>query len=124
MFGVLFFLIAGAEPGRGEQAQWEKEWEKTLAAANKEGKLVYHSGTTSEAFFQAFQKRFPKIKAIRMLTRGGSSAAQRLMAERRAGLYATDVFDYRRYVRIPASYFRSSRSHRAQFDFAGDSRSL
>jgi len=91
MFGVLFFLIAGAEPGRGEQAQWEKEWEKTLAAANKEGKLVYHSGTTSEAFFQAFQKRFPKIKAIRMLTRGGSSAAQRLMAERRAGLYATDV---------------------------------
>ena len=91
VFGVLLFLVAGAETGRGEQAQWETEWEKTIAAAKKEGKLVYHSGSTSEAFFRAFQKKYPEIKVTRMLTRGGSAAAQRLMAERRAGLYASDV---------------------------------
>ena len=90
-FAVLLFLVGGVQSARGQQAQWEKEWEKTIAAAKKEGKLVYHSGSTSEAFFRAFQKKYPEIKAIRMLTRGGSAAAQRLMAERRAGLYASDV---------------------------------
>ncbi len=89
--GAFLFLVAGAETGQGQPAQWEKEWERTIAAAKKEGKLVYHSGSTSEAFVRAFQKRYPEIKAIRMLTRGGSAAAQRLMAERRAGLYAADI---------------------------------
>ncbi len=90
-FAVLLFLVGGVQSARGQQAQWEKEWERTIAAAKKEGRLVYHAGSTSEAFVRAFQKRFPEIKATRMLTRGGSAAAQRLMAERRAGLYASDV---------------------------------
>ena len=90
-FAVLLFLVGGVQTARGEQAQWKKEWGKTIAAAKKEGKLVYHSGTSNEPVVRAFQKKYPEIKAIRMLTRGGSAAVQRLMAERRAGLYASDV---------------------------------
>ena len=90
-FSVLLFLVAGTQTGHGQQAQWEKEWERTVAAAKNEGKLVYHAGVTSEPIFRVFQKRYPEIKATRMLTRGGSSAALRLMAERRVGLYASDI---------------------------------
>jgi iron(III) transport system substrate-binding protein len=90
-FNILLFLAAGVEVGLGQQPQWEKEWERTIAAGKKEGKLVYHAGSASAPYFREFQKRYPEIKATRMLTRGGSAAAQRLMAERRAGLYASDI---------------------------------
>ena len=90
-FNFLLFLAAGVDVALGQQPQWKKEWERTIAAAKKEGKLVYHAGSASAPYFQEFQKRYPEIKATRMLTRGGSAAAQRLMAERRAGLYASDI---------------------------------
>ena len=87
----ILFFVAGVEVVLGQQPQWKKGWERTIAAAKKEGKLVYHAGSASENYFREFQNRYPEIKAIRMLTRGGSAASQRLMAERRAGLYAADV---------------------------------
>ncbi len=90
-FSSFLFFVAGVETGRGQQPQWEKELERTIAAGKKESKLVYHAGSASESYFLEFQKRYPEIKVIRMLTRGGSAAAQRLMAERRAGLYAADI---------------------------------
>ncbi len=90
-FTFLLLFAGGVEVGLGQEPQWEKEWERTIAAAKKEGKLVYHAGSASAPYFREFQKRYPEIKATRMLTRGGSAAAQRLMAERRAGLYASDI---------------------------------
>ncbi len=90
-FISFLFVVAGADISGGQQLQWEKEWNQTIAAAKKEGKIVYHSGNSIEPVFREFQKRYPEIKTVRMLTRGVSDAAQRLMAERRAGLYATDV---------------------------------
>ena len=90
-FSSFLFLVAGVETGRGQQPQWKIEWERTIDSAKKEGKLVYHAGSAVEPVFREFQKRYPEIKTLRMLTRGGSAAAQRLMAERRAGLYAADV---------------------------------
>ena len=90
-FNFLLFFAAGVEVGLGQQPQWKTEWERTIDAAKKEGKLVYHAGSASAPYFREFQKRYPEIKATRMLTRGGGAAAQRLMAERRAGLYASDI---------------------------------
>jgi len=90
-FNFLLILAAGVDVGFGQEPQWDKEWERTIAAAKKEGKLVYHAGSASAPYFREFQKRYPEIKTTRMLTRGGSAAAQRLMAERRAGLYASDI---------------------------------
>lgn len=88
----LGFLLGGtANTVHSQQLPWRAEWEKTVAAAKGEGQIVYHAGSTSEAFFREFQKRYPEIKATRMLTQGGSAAVQRLMSERRAGVYAADI---------------------------------
>ena len=75
----------------GQSRDWEKEWEMTIRAAKKDGKLVFHSGNSVEPYFHEFQKKFPEIKVTRMLTQGGSSAHERLIAERRAGVYVADV---------------------------------
>ncbi len=86
------FLVIGS-PAQilGQSGDWKKEWEMTIQAAKKEGKLVYHSGNSVEPYFVEFGKRFPEINPVRMLTRGGSAAHQRLMAERRARVYASDI---------------------------------
>jgi len=84
-------VISSPTQTLGQSGDWEKEWEMTIQAAKKEGKLVFHSGNSTEPYFYEFQKKFPEIKIVRMLTRGGSAAHQRLMAERRARVYVADI---------------------------------
>jgi ABC-type Fe3+ transport system substrate-binding protein len=69
----------------------EKEWEMTIQAAKKEGRLVYHAGDSAEPYFNEFGKKFPEIKVVRMLTRRGSAVLGRVMAERRARVYVADI---------------------------------
>ena len=88
---VSFLVIGSPAQTLGQSGDWKKEWETTIKAAKKEGKLVYHSGNSAEAYFGVFRKKYPEIKAVRMLTRGGSAAHQRLMAERRAKVYIADI---------------------------------
>jgi hypothetical protein len=68
------FLGSAVDEARSQQPSWQAEWERTVTAARSEGQLVYHAGSTSEAFFREFQKKYPQIKATRMLTQGGSAA--------------------------------------------------
>jgi iron(III) transport system substrate-binding protein len=69
--------------------EWQLEWEKTLAAAKKEGQVtVYISGY--EEVLPDFQKEYPEIKVITVTGRG-SQISQRLLAERRAEKYLADV---------------------------------
>ncbi len=86
-----FLAFSPPAPTLGQSGDWEKEWEMAIQAAKNEGRLVYHSGNAGERYFQEFEKKFPGIKAVRALTRGGSQAYERLMAERRAGVYVTDI---------------------------------
>jgi len=86
-----FLALSSPAPTLGQTGDWEKEWKMTIQAAKKEGKLVYHSGNAAEAYFREFRKKFPEIRTVRMLTRGGSAAHQRLMAERRARVYVADL---------------------------------
>lgn len=70
-------------------AQGETDWEKTVKAAEQEGQVVvYKLGPDWE--WNAFQKRFPKIKIV-TVQGGGAETLQRLMAERRAGKFLADV---------------------------------
>ena len=74
---------AEAKPG------WQVEWEKTLAAAKKEGQVaVYISGY--EEILPEFQKDYPEIKVLPTTGRG-SQIGQKLLAERRAEKYLADV---------------------------------
>jgi len=65
------------------------EWEKTLAAARKEGQVaIYISGY--DAVIPVFQKEYPDIKVI-LVAAPGVQLGQRVMAEQRAGKYLVDV---------------------------------
>lgn len=75
--------FAAAVSGGGD------EWERTVKAAEQEGQVtVYKLGI--DADFNAFQKRYPKIK-LNLVAGRGSQNLQRIMAERRAGKYLVDV---------------------------------
>src|SRR5215510_16380922 len=90
---ILSSLLVISSPSQtmGQSGDWENEWKVTIQAAKKEGKLVFHSGNSVEPVFNEFQKKFPDIKVTRMLTHGGSAAHERLIAERRAGVYVADI---------------------------------
>jgi iron(III) transport system substrate-binding protein len=82
--------IYGAEP----KPNWQSEWEKTVQAAKKEGKLslyVYQGEGQLGALTQLFQKKYPEINVVTTPGRG-NTLAPRVMAERRAGKYLVDVY--------------------------------
>jgi len=87
LIAVLIFFSAGN--GAAAEVGWETEWERTVKAAEQEGQVVIYkiSGDTE---WNAFQKKYPKIKVVSV---PGSAAQiqQRLLAERRAGKYLADM---------------------------------
>ncbi|HEX9661469.1 MAG TPA: extracellular solute-binding protein [Candidatus Binatia bacterium] len=69
------------------------EWEKALAAAEKEGQVTIYGppGITYQNAIGAFQEAYPKIKLI-YVPGSGTNNAQRMVTERRAGKFLADVF--------------------------------
>ena len=77
----------------GDCASPGEEWQKLVAAANKEGKVVIYGRGAAEyvnVYRDYFQKAFPRIKVN--YVGGRSDLAHRLTAERRAGKYFPDLF--------------------------------
>jgi len=85
---VELLLAASAIAG----ADWQSEWEKTVKAAEQEGRVVY-SGCGSHDYLGEFQKKFPKIK-VESVAASCSEVVSRIMAERRAGKYLSDVLRF------------------------------
>lgn len=82
-------LVFGAEAA----ASWQVEWERTVAAAEKEGQLVLYIGSgplTKQEPLDIFQKTYPKIQVTTVRGRG-SQTGPRIFAERRAGRYLVDL---------------------------------
>lgn len=75
------------------KAPWEVEWDKTLKAAKKEGGLLlftFHGPTVRSALIEGFKNRTGlNVNAV---TGRGAELAQKLLTERRAGLYTVDVY--------------------------------
>ncbi len=69
------------------------EWESTIAAAKREGKVVVigpQGNETREALTEGFQRKYPEIK----VEHGGIAGAQlppKLLAEQRSELYSVDL---------------------------------
>ena len=76
------------------QSGWQKQWEATLAAAEKEGRLEI-AGPPGESFrkaiVDAFAKAYPKIK-VELLGGSGGSKVARILRERQAGVFAWDLY--------------------------------
>jgi len=86
----LALLALALWPGAARAGEsWESEWQRTVKAAEQEGQVVVYK-IAEDTEWEAFQKRFPKIKVVLMQ---GSAAQhlQRIMAERRAGKFVADV---------------------------------
>jgi len=86
--GLSFFV------GHGWAQDWQKEWERVLAAAEREGQ-VNVAGPPGDAYrtalVETFQKRYPKV---RIEFNGASSRDQipRVVRERQAGVFNWDVY--------------------------------
>jgi ABC-type Fe3+ transport system substrate-binding protein len=86
---IVLFCVLAASLVVAAEVHWQKEWEKTLEAAKKEGQVtVYISGY--EAVLPDFEKEFSDIKVVAVTVRG-NQLGQRLLAERRAEKYIADV---------------------------------
>ncbi len=88
---LVALVVLGSLKNSEAQATWQKEWQQTVQAAKKEGKVVLHVSESYEPIFREFQKKFPEIKVITVSGRG-SQIAQRVLAERRAGKYLADLY--------------------------------
>jgi iron(III) transport system substrate-binding protein len=78
----------------GAQLNWQKEWDATVAAAEKEGEVDI-AGPPGESFREAivagFGRQYPKIKVELLGARGGEKVA-RIVRERQAGVYGWDLY--------------------------------
>ena len=94
LFGVLLFLFTFTPvcPTLAQQG-WKKEWNATIAAAKKEGKVTVR-GFRGSRIWQGPTTKFTKRFGIPVeyLTGRGSQVAARMRAERRAKVYAVDAF--------------------------------
>jgi iron(III) transport system substrate-binding protein len=76
------------------KAAWQIEWEKTLAAARKEGDLKVDLSAGSFAQYRPVIEQFGKKFGIRTVISRGE--VDRLLAERSAGRYDVDIGFYAR----------------------------
>ena len=91
---LLFGGFVWVAPGSAADAKpaWQLTWEKTVAAAKKEGRLNFYVGRYgSETLLNEFRKEFPEIKIVS--TNGaGNSLGTRIVAEARAGNIVADLY--------------------------------
>lgn len=90
---ILFILAASAAPNQAGESADKSAWDKTVAAAKKEGKLVIYAELdpdTRQALTSVFGKKF----GIQLEFVAGKSAeiSKRYLSERGAGLHLVDVF--------------------------------
>ncbi len=82
-------LLGGAAQGGEATVSSSAEWERLIKAAEQEGQVNIYA-ISQEDEWQAFQRRFPKIKVV-LVHGNASQTLQRIMAERRAGKFVADV---------------------------------
>ena len=84
----LFLLLASA----GVRADWKAEWEKTVAAAKKEGRLNFYVGRYgTEPLLAEFRKEYPEIRIV-SVNGTGNQLGSRILAEVRAGNVLADLY--------------------------------
>jgi ABC-type Fe3+ transport system substrate-binding protein len=92
--GVLCINTALTALAAEPRSSWQNEWDRTVAAAEKEATVsiyIFDAGPLTEETVQAFERAYPKIKVIQLRGRG-NDLGPRILAERRAGKYLVDLF--------------------------------
>lgn len=73
---------------------WEVEWNKALAEAKNEGKVVISMGGIVPEAREALKKEFMKDYGleVEMIVGRGTEVVEKILRERRAGLYLSDLY--------------------------------
>jgi iron(III) transport system substrate-binding protein len=89
LLAALLLHVGLAASVRGD---WKQEWEKTVAAAEKEGEVTIYGQPRAGVgkAILAFTDAYPKIK-INFVGGSGSDLAKKIMAEKRAGKHLVDL---------------------------------
>jgi iron(III) transport system substrate-binding protein len=84
---------SAAAPTPSGQAAWQAEWDRTVAAAKQEGRVVVTGppGESARQALTAFQQAYPDIQ-LEYSGQRGADFITRTLAERRADRYLVDVF--------------------------------
>jgi iron(III) transport system substrate-binding protein len=91
---VALLVLTSASTGFAADARpaGQANWEQTVAAAKKEGKLNFYVGRYgSEPLLNEFRKEFPEIKLV-TVNGAGNSLGTRIITEIRAGHVVADLF--------------------------------
>ncbi|MGH7872156.1 MAG: hypothetical protein ACREQO_08035 [Candidatus Binatia bacterium] len=94
VFVLLFCSYHGTSLAAAAKPDWRAEWDRTVAAAEKEGVVsiyIFEAGPLTEESVAGFARAYPKIKVSQLRGRG-NDLGPRLVAERRAGKYLADLF--------------------------------
>ena len=85
VLGLQFFLGLA-------HADWKQDWERTVAAAEKEGEVTVYGQPRSGVgkAITAFKDAYPKIK-LNFVGSPGTELASKIMAEQRAGKHLVDL---------------------------------
>jgi iron(III) transport system substrate-binding protein len=92
---LLILLVAEIASAADAKLPAAQEWENIVKKAEEEGAVtVYATDSIGNArmIWEAFQKRFPKIKFVGTTMGRGSDLFPKLFAERRAGKFLADIF--------------------------------
>jgi ABC-type Fe3+ transport system substrate-binding protein len=90
---ICFFLAEGELLAGEAKGAWQAEWEKTIEAAKKEGKLVAGIPASAElrkSVGDTFKTRFPGIE-LELTTSRGPTNASKIAAEHAAGVRYFDL---------------------------------
>ncbi|HWP60883.1 MAG TPA: hypothetical protein VNL14_23510 [Candidatus Acidoferrales bacterium] len=90
-----FILVATEVASAADAKSAGQDWESVVKKGEEEGAVtVYATDSVGNArmIWEAFQKRFPKIKLVGTTMGRGSDLFPKLFAERRAGKFLADVF--------------------------------
>jgi len=93
MFAWILLLVVLATPAWAQDKAGQKEWNETLAAAKKEGRVVV-AGSPDPVMRGEIIPRFTSRFGINVEFLAGRSSeiAAKVRTERSAGVYSTDVF--------------------------------
>ena len=80
------------DSGHGAESKSDSEWQRTVEAARKEGKVsvFLYQRENIEATVRVFEKKFTEIQVVTAST-PAAETGPRLMAERRAGKFLWDI---------------------------------
>ena len=86
---LISFEIAHAAESK---AGWQATWEKTVAAAKKEGRFNFYVGRYgTEPLLNEFRKEYPEIKIV-SVNGTGNALGTRIVSEMRAGKVVADLY--------------------------------